>query len=154
MSILIEVFDDLLDSREVINFQVAHVSPNGREVEESHGDPSSGELVDQSQTDFGGHHRNTADIVLHHSLGGCAGSAGVIIGIAENGVITKLTGADFETLDHFREERIFDVGHDDSECAAVARSKVPGMNVREVSETLDGREHQQVRAPANFARLV
>ena len=148
------VFDDLLDSREIVNSQVAHIAPNGREVEESHGNPSSGEFVDQSQSDFGGHHRNAADVVLHHSLGGLPRPPRIIVGIAQNGVITQLPGADFKTLDHFREERVFDVGHDDSKCATVARSKVPRMNVREVSETLDGREHQQVRAPANFARLV
>src|SRR5437763_3970017 len=90
MSILIEVFDDLLDSREIVNSQVAHIAPNGREVEESHGNPSSGEFVDQSQSDFGGHHRNAADVVLHHSLGGLPRPPRIIVGIAQNGVITQL----------------------------------------------------------------
>src|SRR6266480_1705410 len=77
---------------------------------------------------------------------------GVIIRVAENGVVTKLAGSDFETLDHFRKERIFNVGHNDSECAAVARSEVPRMHVGKISET--PREYQQVRAPPYLARLV
>ena len=154
VSMVIEVVDDLLDSREVINSQIAHVSPNRREVEESYGNPSSGKFVNQSQADFGGHDGNAANVVLQHSLGGLSGSARVIVGVAENGVVTKLAGADFETLDHFREKRIFDVRYDDSQRPAVARGQVPCMNVREVPETLDRREHQQVFAPAHFARLV
>ena len=154
MSVLIKVFDDLLDSREIINSQVAHVTAYWREVEESHSNPSSGKFVDQSQADFGGHHCNAADIVLHHSLGSLPGLPGIIIGIAEYGVITKLLGSSFKTLDHFREERILDVRDNDPQCAAIARSEVTCVNVREVPETLDGREHQHVRAPTHFTCLV
>src|SRR5947207_12830063 len=114
MSDCVEVLDDLLDSGEIVDSQITHVSSDGSEVEESHRNPSPGKFVDQLQADFGGHDRDTADIVLHHSLRSLSSSAGIIIRVTENGVITKLAGADFETLDHFREERIFDVGHDDS----------------------------------------
>ncbi len=110
MSIGMQIFDDLLDCREIIDSQIAHVTAYWREVEESNGNSSPREFVNQSQADLGGHHRNTADVVLHHSLGGLSSSAGVIIRVAENGVVTKLSGADFETLDHFRKERIFNVG--------------------------------------------
>ena len=154
MSIGMQIFDDLLDSREIIDSQIAHVTAYWREVQESNGNSSACEFVNQSQADLGGHHRNTADVVLHHSLGGLSSSAGVIIRVAENGVVTKLLGADFETLDHFRKERILNVRHNDSECAAVARSEVPRMHVGKISETLDGREYQQVRAPPYLARLV
>ena len=154
MSASVEVLDDLLDSGEIIDFQITHVAADRREVEESDGNSSPGEFVDQLQADFGGHHGDTTDIVLHHSLRGFSSSAGIIIRVAENGVVTKLAGADFETLDHFRKERIFNVRHNDSECAVVARSEVPRMRVGKISETLDGREYQQVRVAPYLTRLV
>ena len=154
MSIGMQIFDDLLDSREIIDSQIAHVTAYWREVQESNGNSSAREFANQSQADLGGHHRNTADVVLHHSLGGFSCSARIIIRIAEDGVVAKLAGAHFETLDDFREEGILDVRHDDAERPAVARSQVSRMHVGKISETLDGREYQQVRAPAHLAGLV
>src|SRR5947207_6225101 len=139
MSDCVEVLDDLLDSGEIVDSQITHVSSDGSEVEESHRNPSPGEFVDQLHADFGGHHRDTADIVLHHSLRSLSSSAGVIIRVAENGIVTELAGADFETLDHFRKERIFNVRHNDSEGAAVIRSEVLRVNGREISEAVNGR---------------
>src|SRR5690349_4809135 len=135
MSMLIQVFDELPDSRQIIDPQIAHVSPMWREVEESHGDPSSGKFMDQSQADFGGHHRNAADHVLHHSPGSLPSLPGIIIGIAEYGVITKLLGSSFKTFDYFREEWILDVRDNDPQCTAIVRSEVTCVNVREVPET-------------------
>src|SRR5215469_69953 len=154
VAIFVEIFDDLLDHGEIIDSQTAHVSTNGSEVEESHRDPSARQFVDQAQTDFRGHHGHSADVMLHHSLGGFPRAAGIIIGIAEDRIITKLAGADFETLDDLGKERVFNIGDDDSKCAAVAGSKVARMNVWEVAEALHGGEHQRLSAPAYLARLV
>ena len=154
VAILVEIFDDLLDPREIIDSQVAHVSTNGSAVEESHRDPSARQLVDQAQTDFGGHHGHSPDVMLHHSLGGVPRAAGVIIGIAEDRVITKLASTHFKTLDDVGKERVFNIGDDDSKGAAVAGSKVARMNVWEVAEALHGGEHQRVSAAAYLARLV
>src|SRR5213082_805137 len=66
-------------SGEIIDFQITHVAADRREVEESDGNSSPGEFVDQLQADFGGHHGDTTDIVLHHSLRGFSSSAGIII---------------------------------------------------------------------------
>src|SRR5207302_11419839 len=154
VAILVEIFDDLLDPREIIDSQVAHVSTNGSAVEESHRDPSARQLVDQAQTDFGGHHGHSPDVMLHHSLGGVPRAAGVIIGIAEDRVITKLASSHFKTLDDVGKERVFNIGDDDSKGAAVAGSKVARTNVWEVAEALHDREHQRVSAAAYLARLV
>ena len=48
MSVGMEIFDDLFDSREIIDSQVAHVTAYRREVEESDGNSSTGKFVDQS----------------------------------------------------------------------------------------------------------
>ena len=92
--------------------------------------------------------------MLHHSLGGVPRAAGVIIGIAEDRVITKLASTHFKTLDDVGKERVFNIGDDDSKGAAVAGSKVARMNVWEVAEALHGGEHQRVSAAAYLARLV
>ena len=110
--------------------------------------------MNQPHADLRGHDGNAPDFVFHHSLRRQPGSARIIVGVAENGVITKLTGADFKTLDHLREEGVFDVGNDDAKSATVPRSQMAGMNVGNVSQALDGRKNKAARAASHLSSLV
>src|SRR5437879_13698057 len=109
MSDCVEVLDDLLDSGEIVDSQITHVSSDGSEVEESHRNPSPSEFADQLHADFGGHHRDTSDIVLHHSLRSLSSSAGVIIRVAENGIVLELAGAGFDNFVCCSQARSFTV---------------------------------------------
>src|SRR5438309_2785559 len=154
MSALVEILHNLLDSGEVVDSQVAHVSADGRRIEKSDGNLPSCQFMNQPHADLRGHDGNALNFVFHHSLRRQPGSARIIVGVAEDGVITKLSGADFKTLDYFREERVLDVGNDDAESATVSRSQMARMNVGNVSQTLDGRENQAARAASHLSSLV
>jgi len=56
--------------------------------------------------------------------------------------------------DYFGEKRILDVGNDDAHRAALPRGQVARMHVGKISEPLDRREHQAVRAAGLLAGLV
>src|SRR5258707_14374331 len=101
MSTLVQILHDLLDSGKVVDSQVAHVSPDGRRIEKSYRNLPSRQFMNQPHADLRGHDGNAPDFVFHHSLRRQPRSARIIVGVAENGVITKLPGADFETLDYF-----------------------------------------------------
>ncbi len=92
--------------------------------------------------------------MLHHALRGFARSARIVIGVAENRVVAQRARARLEALDYFGEKRILDVGNDDAHRAALPRGQVARVHVGKVSEALDRREHQAVRAAAYFAGLV
>ena len=154
MSIRVEVLHDLFNAREIIDAQIAHIRADRREVEEGYGYHSSGKFVEQAQADFRRHNGDAADFVFHHSRGGLARFARIVIRVAEDCVVAKLGGANLETLDHFREEGVLDIGDDDPERAALARSQAARMNIRNVSQPPNCRKDKAASLRTNFARLV
>src|ERR1700730_10729838 len=138
----------------IVDAEVADVFAYGSKIEKRYGDSSARELMDHAQADFRSHYGHAANFVLHHSFGGFACSARIVVGVAEDRVVTKLPRARLKTLDHFGEERILDVGHDDAKRAAFARSQMARVNVREISEALDRGEHKRMRARPHCAGLV
>jgi hypothetical protein len=154
VSTFVKILHNLLDSRKVIDSQLAHRPAHRRKVQESYRDFSSRQLVDQPRANFRGHDRHAADFVLHHSLRGLTRSPWIVIGVTENCVVTELPGPYFEALDDFRKKGILDVRDDDPQCPAVARSEMPRMYVRKISQPFDGRQHQLPRALPDFPGLV
>src|SRR3954464_5870429 len=110
--------------------------------------------MNQAQADLRGHDGNAADLVFHHAFSCFASSARVVVGIAQNGVVSQLSSSNFETLDDLREERVLNVGDNDSEGAPVVRSQMARMNVADISQLSDSREHKTPRLPAHLACLV
>src|SRR5579884_953105 len=128
------MIDNLLHARGVIDSQIAHIWPGRRKIEKRNGDFSSRELVNQAQTDLRCHDCNAAYFVLHHSLGGAASATRIVVGIAQDGVVTELLRASFETLDYLGEEGIFNIRNDDSESAAVARCEMACVQIGNIPE--------------------
>src|ERR1700730_5874634 len=138
----------------IVDAEVADVFAYGSKIEKRYGDSSARELMDHAQADFRSHYGHAANFVLHHSFGGFARSARIVVGVAEDRVVTKLARARLKTLDHLGEEWILDVRHDDAKRAACTRGQVARVNVREVSEALDRREYEGMRAAPYFSGLV
>src|SRR5271156_5171567 len=131
MSTLIKMVDDLLYPRKIIDPQFADVPASWSEVQKGYRNPSPRKLVNQPQTDLGRHNGHAANVVLHHSLGGFLRPSRIVVRIAENRVVAQLTGSRLKSLDHLRKERVHDVGHDDAQCTAVARSQMACVRVGE-----------------------
>src|SRR5438094_8665395 len=106
--------------------------------------------MDQTQADFRCHDGDAADLVLHHSFCRFTSAARVVVGIAQNGVIAKLSRADLKALDHFGKEWILNVGNNDSQRAAVANRKISGVHIRYKAESPHGRKDPGMRLPANL----
>jgi len=139
MALLMQMFDDQLDSGSIVDSQSADVTASRREIQESDGDFSVRQFVDQPRADLGGHDSDTADAVSH---------------VAKHGFVTKLPGARQKTFDDLWEKRIFNIGDNDSQRARVARSESAGVNVGEITEALYGGENQALSFAADLAALV
>ena len=149
------MLDDLVYARGVINPQVAHISAGRREIEKCDGDFSARQFMNQAQADFGGHDGHTASLVFHHSLGRPAGAPRIVIGVAENCVVTQLLSAQFKSLDDFGKERIFNIRDDDSQSAVtVARGQVPRVGVGNIAEALHCGDDQSVSFAPNLPGFI
>src|SRR6266478_3498286 len=93
----------------VIDSQIAHVLAHGGGIDIRYRNSSAREFVNEAQADLRCHDGDAAHFVLHHAFGGFACSSRVVICVAQNRVVAKLSGARLETLNHFGEKWILDV---------------------------------------------
>ena len=150
MPVLVEIIHDLLDTGGIINAQITRVSANRSQIEKSDCDHSASEFMYQAKADFRRHDRDATNFVFHHALGGFSSPARVVVSVAENGVIAQLPGASLETLDDFRKKRIFDIGDDNAQRAAVMRGEMARVHIANVAQLFDRGQDQ---APRLRARL-
>ena len=154
MAVLVQIIHDLLDAGRVINAQITGVSANRSEIEKGYGDHSASEFVHQLKADFRSHDGYAANLVFHHALGGLSSSPRIVIGVAENGVVAQLPGACLEALDDFREKRIFDIGDDNAQRAAVVRREMARVHVANVAQLFDRGQNQAPRLGSDFSGVI
>ena len=154
VSHLVQIFDDLLHARKIVDAKFADVAARRRQVQKSDRDAAAREFLDQAQADFGRHDGDAADVVFHHALGGFLRAARLVVGVAEDRVVAELARARLETFDDFGEKWIDDVGNDNPEGLAVARGEMTRMRVGKIAEFFDCGEDHVMRVAAHFTGLV
>ena len=154
MSHLVQIFDDLLHARKIIDAKFADVAARGSQVQKRDRDLAAGEFLDQARADFRRHDGDAADVVLHHALGGFLCAARLVVGVAQDRVVAELARARLEPFDDFGKKWIVDVGNDNPERLAVARREMARMRVGKIAEFFDRGEDHVMRVAAHFTGLV
>src|SRR5579872_1183328 len=154
MTLGVQVLDNLADSRRIIDAQITHVFPGWSKIEKCNRNPSSRELVNQLDADFGSHDSDTADLVLHHAVGSFASPPWIVVGVAQYDVISELSCTGFKTLHHLRKEWIFNIRNDDSKRTAMSGRQMTSVNVGDVSHSFDGSDDDPTCTRADFSGFV
>ena len=154
VSLLMQVFNNLLNSGRVINSESADVSASRGEIKKSDGDSSVRQFIDQARANFGSHDGDTADTVRHHAAGSLLRAARIVVRVAEDGFVAELPGARQKTFNDLRKKRIFDVGDNYSQRARVARSEAASMYVGEITQAFYRGKNQALSPEADLASFI
>src|ERR1700722_2755036 len=154
MSHLVQILDDLLHPGKIIDAEFADVTPRGGKVQKCDRDASAREFLYEASTYFRGHDGAAAHIVFHHALGSLLRAPRIVVGIAQDRVVSQLARARLEPFDHFREKRIDDVRNDNPQRPAIPRRQMARVGVGKIAKFFDRRENDVMRMAADFSRLI
>jgi hypothetical protein len=133
-----EVLHGFIDAGTIVDGEDAAAGLIGVDVNEHDGDLVGDEAIENELLDAEGHNGDAIYLALQHAAGAELHCFGLIVGGADEDLVSARDGDLLELLDQFGEEGIGDFGDDEAEQTALAGDEGAGLGVGEVIELGDG----------------
>ncbi len=150
----VEVFDGGLDAGLIVDDEAGDFFCRAGRVEEDEWDALLVEVFEDPGVHFGGHDGDAVDFSLEHAAGAVLGADGIIAGVGDQDFLAVAHGDIFKAFDQFGEERVCNVGDDESVEAGAAGAERAGVCIRVVAELLDGAADAKGSFIAYFVRAI
>ncbi len=133
-----EVLDGLVDAGAIVDDDGLVVGLLGADIDGDDGDIFLGEAIEEELFDAEGHDGDAVDLALEHASGADLHGACLVVGGADEDLVSACDGDLFELLDELGKEGVGDLGDDEAEELAFAGDEGACLGIGKVVELADG----------------